>query len=127
MPDLTGQLLAVAGVLGAALITALFAMRRERKKEPIEERDAAYANAKVLSDASADWVTAVRNDLSRMQTDLDALRAQNSTLRADLETLRTENALLRSENADLTADLTAVYHWIESGAQPPPPNRRHRP
>lgn len=126
MPDWTGQLLAVAGTLLGTLVTTLALVWRQRKKAPIDESQAAYANAKVLSDASADWVTAVREDMDRMRSDIDELRTANKSLRVDVETQRVENVMLRAENADLRADLDSVYQWAESGATPPPPARRSR-
>lgn len=124
MPDLTGQLIAVAGVLGGALIAAFVTWRRDRRKEPIDESTAAYANAKTLSDATTEWVIAVREDMTRMRADLDMLRAANASLRMEVESVRAENSMLRSENLILQSDLNAVYQWIEDGAKPPPPHRR---
>lgn len=115
----------------AAFLSALVVVWGQRKKQPIDESTAAYANAKVLSDASADWVESVRADMVALRADMEQQRQQqllaNQLLRAEVEALRVENAELRAENQGLVIDLDAVYDWVAAGAIPPPPTRRHRP
>lgn len=107
----TPVVVALITLIGTA-VTTWGILRQQRRKQPIEESTAAYANAKVLSDASADWVTAVRADLKTTTERISQLEKQIAAIRSENAELRRENARLRIENAELRDDLAALHRQL---------------
>ena len=106
--DITTPVVVALITLVGTAITTWGILRQQRRKQPIEESTAAYANAKVLSDASADWVTAVRADLKTTTERIGRLEDEIAAMRAENAELRRENVRLRIENAELRDDVAAL-------------------
>lgn len=107
--DVTTPVIVAIIALVSTGLTTWVTWRVQRRKQPIEESAAAFANAKVLSDASADWVAAVRADLATTAKRIGQLEEQIAAIRSENAELRRENARLRIENAELREDVAALH------------------
>lgn len=86
----------LAIILGGGLITALVAVRKQRKQEPIDAETAAVVNARTagemalaLAKQQDGSIGVLREDLKIVRVDLDATRAELTATRTELSAVRT--------------------------------------
>jgi hypothetical protein len=134
MSEITSWLIPlVAVLLGSSGVAGSFVLlRREARQAPVEWQTAQVANAAALSHAAQGLVSMVNAQLKVQDSKIDSQDSKIDSQDILIEALRTDNSGLRLEVNELQAGakvmvdhVSAVHDWIESGAQPPPPERPH--
>lgn len=127
------------GLASGGLVTAVWGVIRDRKKEPVEVRDAHVAAADTVNEMALRTAEAAQEAAKRAQAEAEQcktriaeLEASHNTMRHDLREQAEENLHLADQNVALVDYIVMLTTWVAEGhvvqyGWPPiPPKLRDR-
>ena len=113
----------VSVLLGSGVLGVWVTMRKDKREEPVKQRDADIAAAHTSQQMALAVAEALRVDLTRTQGDVEDVRAEAEAARTEAAVARADAAAARHENGVLWVwirDVRDRWALVRVSETPPP-------